>query len=332
MAWACHSGQIRFGRKRMRLINIRISESAIVILLALWPSLCSAARPVGLITGSGPVTVKGVVMDQAGVVSWTVLAGDDISTKLGPALLSLNSGGRVYLSANSRINVEDSIVEILLGKIFVICPAKDGRLTVIAGDHIVYTEASNRAEISVDSSRSVSIAAPGADPPKLAIPSSQLERYLPYIWGRYLPDEREISESTASQEGIGSRTFEVEPQGGTTQWMPVMLLSFAIVLVLAGLTLSRPDAAYQRDHIITPPSSPYISDPAYEAGLRRLATRTRTQEANWRVRENAKLYYPELQHRSTLLISHRNCVPLHSTRARHHTIVRSQPVTEQRLG
>src|ERR1022692_4232830 len=77
-------------------------------------SMATAAAPVASVTSSTAFDLHGNRVNVNGVPWWPVMAGDDITTQSGQAVIQLRDGSRVELMGNSHAQVE----------------SKDGRLLI----------------------------------------------------------------------------------------------------------------------------------------------------------------------------------------------------------
>jgi len=65
----------------------------------------SAVSPVATLTSDDPFTLDGRSVAVAGVNSWPLVLGDDIDTLSAPAVLVLQNGTKVQISAHSRVKL-----------------------------------------------------------------------------------------------------------------------------------------------------------------------------------------------------------------------------------
>jgi len=92
----------------MKRVLIVLSVAATT---ALW---ATAAAPVASVTSSTAFDLHGNHVNVDGVPSWPVMAGDDIATQSGQAVIQLRDGSRVELLGNSHAQVESKDGSLLL--------------------------------------------------------------------------------------------------------------------------------------------------------------------------------------------------------------------------
>lgn len=85
----------------MREILFRIVLSVFISAV-----VCLAASPIANVSSTGPYKVSGVSIPVAGVSSWPVIAGDELSVGNASVVLTFRDGSRVTLGKNSRATVE----------------------------------------------------------------------------------------------------------------------------------------------------------------------------------------------------------------------------------
>ena len=91
-----------------------------------------AATPVASVTSSTAFNLRGNRVNVDGVPSWPVMAGDDIATQAGQAVIQLRDGSRVELQGNSRVKVESNdgglLLRLLSGtmRILTLAPSSSG--------------------------------------------------------------------------------------------------------------------------------------------------------------------------------------------------------------
>jgi hypothetical protein len=78
----------------------------VVFLAALVISLGFAAAPIGTVSSSAPFVLRGSPVPVAGVPSWPVVVGDEISTDTSPATFNLRDGSVITLDKGSRTKIE----------------------------------------------------------------------------------------------------------------------------------------------------------------------------------------------------------------------------------
>jgi hypothetical protein len=76
------------------------------LLMAVATTAAVASEPVASVTSSTAFDLHGNRINVNGVPSWPVMAGDDITTQSGQAMIQLRDGSRVQLQGNSHVQVE----------------------------------------------------------------------------------------------------------------------------------------------------------------------------------------------------------------------------------
>jgi hypothetical protein len=97
-----------------------------------------AGSPVGSVTSSDNFQLSGSEVSVAGVPSWPLLAGDEIQTRTGSAMVRLADGSRVVVGSNSRVAFERSAgsatrVKLLSGSLKY-SSGKDSLLEIVANN------------------------------------------------------------------------------------------------------------------------------------------------------------------------------------------------------
>jgi ferric-dicitrate binding protein FerR (iron transport regulator) len=120
--------------------------SAALVLAA----IVSAANPVGSVSSSSALTLRGARVAAEGIPNWPLLVGDEIATSDSVATVTFKDGSRAILSENTRARVEEV----------------DGRPTVrlVSGGMEVQTRAGGESTF-VRSTASVPSATPRRGPP-----------------------------------------------------------------------------------------------------------------------------------------------------------------------
>jgi len=85
-----------------------------LIVFSLTAAAATAAVPVASVTTSTSFDLHGNRVNVGGVPSWPVMAGDDIATHAGNAIIQLRDGTRVELLGNSHAKVEATDDGLLL--------------------------------------------------------------------------------------------------------------------------------------------------------------------------------------------------------------------------
>jgi hypothetical protein len=77
-----------------------------VLFVSISAVVCLAASPIANVSSTEPFKVSGVTVPVAGVSSWPVIAGDELSAGNASVVLTFKDGSRVTLGKNSRATVE----------------------------------------------------------------------------------------------------------------------------------------------------------------------------------------------------------------------------------
>jgi hypothetical protein len=85
----------------------------VVLLVALIISPGFAAAPIGTVSSSAPFVLRGSTVPVAGVPSWPVAVGDEISTDSSPATFNLRDGSVITLDKSSRAKIEQEDGNVL---------------------------------------------------------------------------------------------------------------------------------------------------------------------------------------------------------------------------
>jgi hypothetical protein len=85
------------------LRRLLIVLSAALVLAA----VVSAATPVGSVSSSGALTLRGARVPADGVPNWPLMVGDELVTSASVATVTLRDGSRAILSENTRARVEE---------------------------------------------------------------------------------------------------------------------------------------------------------------------------------------------------------------------------------
>ncbi|MDQ6664106.1 MAG: hypothetical protein M3Z23_06910 [Acidobacteriota bacterium] len=140
-----------------------------------------ATQPVGTVFGEGPLFMNGIQMDVAGVVAWTVLDGDEVSTTSSAAVILLpNRRGKIALRENTKLKFEFSRTKLLSGKAFFSLSGMQA-MTVEALGRIVLLPSGERVAIEINPGGPV--VRLGAQLPAFVLPADRLARRLPYDMG-----------------------------------------------------------------------------------------------------------------------------------------------------
>ncbi len=132
-----------------------------IVLLAFGCGLAghALAGPVGYLQIEGQIEVKSPGDEQATRVSdnnFTVFSGDQINTRRGAAVLVLNNGGTLGLTASSTatVHVDDASreteLELLRGSLLYALPGHAGRFSVVMDDFRLSSEPGDERVVAVD--------------------------------------------------------------------------------------------------------------------------------------------------------------------------------------
>ncbi len=95
-------------------VHVSIKQCVMCLFLLAWAVTAWAARPVANIQSSESFSLGGQMVPVAGIRSWPVVAGDEIVTTSGSAIVTFVDGSRVTLIGRSRARVEERGSEVVL--------------------------------------------------------------------------------------------------------------------------------------------------------------------------------------------------------------------------
>ena len=88
-----------------------VASAGLIVFLA---GLCFAAAPVGSASGTQTFHLRGNAVPVAGVPSWPLVAGDEISTDSGFVTLRFRDGSEATLDKGSRAKIEQDGDHLIL--------------------------------------------------------------------------------------------------------------------------------------------------------------------------------------------------------------------------
>lgn len=112
----------------------------------------AADRPVATITTSEPFAVNGVRMSAAGVSSWPLAAGDEVTTMKGNAVISIPNQGRIAIDKDSKLRLDraadGTVIRLTAGAMRYKLEPK-ARIQLFAGDHQIKAEGNSENGVSL---------------------------------------------------------------------------------------------------------------------------------------------------------------------------------------
>ena len=124
-------------------------------LLTLLPVLVVSAvaeSPVASVSSPEPFMLDGVQMPVAGVPSWPLVGGDEVSTTNAPAVISFQDSSQVTLDKNSKARLKRSgagITLFLLQGTFLIRSVVGSKVKVATLDHAITPLVGSEVQLSV---------------------------------------------------------------------------------------------------------------------------------------------------------------------------------------
>jgi hypothetical protein len=156
------------------------------------PVAIAAVSPsvIGTVTSPGKIRLAGADLTMKGVLSWTLLSGDELNVTTAPALVHLTDGTRLLLLPETTVRMErrsSLTVIVLTGTVFASCE-RECRAKIEAGDQRVAVMNQKAVRISRHD-QAVSVTTDVAMP-AFPFPSSWLFQMFPYQTGIHLPEDR----------------------------------------------------------------------------------------------------------------------------------------------
>jgi hypothetical protein len=115
--------------------------------------LCAAAEtPVATVSSPEPFVLDGVQIPVAGVPSWPLVGGDEVSTTNAPAVISFQDTSQVTLDKNSRAKLKRNGAEIILFLVqgtFLLRSVAGSKVRVSTPDRAVTPPAGSEVQVSV---------------------------------------------------------------------------------------------------------------------------------------------------------------------------------------
>jgi hypothetical protein len=124
-------------------------------LLTLLPVLVVSAvaeSPVASVSSPEPFMLDGVQMPVAGVPSWPLVGGDEVSTTNAPAVISFQDSSQVTLDKNSKARLKRNgagVILFLLQGTFLLRSVAGSKVTVATLDHPITTPVGSEVQLSV---------------------------------------------------------------------------------------------------------------------------------------------------------------------------------------
>jgi len=124
-------------------------------LLALLPVLvlsAAAESPVATVSSPEPFLLDGVQIPVAGVPSWPLVGGDEVSTTNAPAVISFQDSSQVTLDKNSKASLKRNGAEIMLFLLqgtFLLRSLAGSKVTISTLDHPITPPVGSEVQVSV---------------------------------------------------------------------------------------------------------------------------------------------------------------------------------------
>src|SRR5436190_20262028 len=124
-------------------------------LLTLLPVLAVSAvveSPVASVSSPEPFLLDGVRMPVAGVPSWPLLGGDEVSTTNAPAVISFQDSSQVTLDKNSKARLKRNgagVILFLVQGTFLLRSVAGSKVTVSTLDHVIAPTVGSEVQLSV---------------------------------------------------------------------------------------------------------------------------------------------------------------------------------------
>lgn len=113
-----------------------MKQTARVLIGAMAVATLFGAQPVASVTSSVNFMLRGAEVNVAGVPTWAMMTGDEVSTHQGPATIEFVDGTRLTLLENTRAKVEMAgsamILRLLSGDLRVGALPSKSRIQIFA--------------------------------------------------------------------------------------------------------------------------------------------------------------------------------------------------------
>lgn len=94
---------------RMTIRSSFYRPVTVAALAAIFALMSFASAPVANVSSSQSFALDGHAIKAAGITSWPVVVGDEITTSAAPAVMSFQDGSSVQLAPRSRVKISGTI-------------------------------------------------------------------------------------------------------------------------------------------------------------------------------------------------------------------------------